>query len=131
MEEQRKKHGIRLVVIIAAIAVALMLIYTQSLKKDLAAATEQKKNYADQIDRLKKLDQSKAAELNHEFINRFFTYKNTKQRYEDIKPLMTEKGYQSTYPSGSSIPKKVLMYPLPFLVYVVMNINRISRKLLL
>ncbi|NPC90830.1 hypothetical protein HOO54_00730 [Bacillus sp. WMMC1349] len=36
----------------------------------------------------------------------FSLTKNTKQRYEDIKPLMTEKGYQSTYPSGSSIPKK-------------------------
>lgn len=106
MEGQQKKQGAKIVVIIAAVIVALMLIYTQSLKKDLAAATEQKENYANQIDRLKKLDQSKAAELNHEFVNRFFTYKNTKQRYEDIEPLMTEKGYQSTYPSGSSIPKK-------------------------
>ncbi|MCY7565745.1 hypothetical protein ABEX69_09290 [Bacillus safensis] len=106
MEDQQKRRGTRIVIIVSIVVVALMLLYTQSLKRDLAAVTKQKENYSAQIDRLKKVDQTKAAELNNEFINKFFTYRNTKQRYKDIEPLMTEKGYQSTYPSGSSIPKK-------------------------
>ncbi|MFE7180423.1 hypothetical protein ACFU8D_29635, partial [Bacillus cereus] len=92
MEDQQKRRGTRIIIIVSIVVVALMLLYTQSLKRDLAAATKQKENYSAQIDRLKKVDQTKAAELNNEFINKFFTYSNTKQRYKDIEPLMTEKG---------------------------------------
>lgn len=42
--------------------------------------------------------------VNQKFIDSFFTYKTTKQRYDSIKPLMTEKGYNATLPAGIELP---------------------------
>ncbi|WP_145949560.1 hypothetical protein [Paenibacillus sp. Y412MC10] len=42
--------------------------------------------------------------INQKFIDTFFTYDSTKQRYENIKPLMTEQGYNATLPAGTEIP---------------------------
>lgn len=43
--------------------------------------------------------------LNKDFLNNFFTYKTAKERYEGIKPYMTEQGYNSTLPAGIEIPE--------------------------
>lgn len=43
-------------------------------------------------------------ELNALFVYKFFNYDSTRQRYDAIKPLMTEQGYQATYPSGFELP---------------------------
>ncbi|MCM3130199.1 MULTISPECIES: hypothetical protein [unclassified Paenibacillus] len=43
-------------------------------------------------------------ELNTQFVDKFFNYASTKQRYDNVKSLMTERGYRSTYPSGMELP---------------------------
>lgn len=47
---------------------------------------------------------SDSLKANEGFLESFFTYKSTKEKYEVIKPLMTEVGYRSTLPSGMDIP---------------------------
>lgn len=42
--------------------------------------------------------------VNSKFISSFFTYESIKQRYEQIRPMMTERGFRSTMPSGIEIP---------------------------
>lgn len=46
-----------------------------------------------------------ALQVNHQFVEKFFTYSLTNQRYEGIKPLMTEQGYRALFPSGIEMPK--------------------------
>lgn len=41
---------------------------------------------------------------NDTFLNAFFTYEKTRARYENIKPLTTEEGYLSVFPSGLDLP---------------------------
>jgi hypothetical protein len=43
-------------------------------------------------------------ELNTQFVDKFFNYTSTRQRYDNVKPLMTEQGYRATYPSGFELP---------------------------
>lgn len=60
-------------------------------------------NTAEKVDDQSAVSESLAA--NEKFLDRFFTYKTTKEKYEEIEPLMTEKGYKSTFPSGMEIPE--------------------------
>ncbi|WP_240416525.1 hypothetical protein [Paenibacillus periandrae] len=45
-----------------------------------------------------------ADDTNKAFIEKFFTYETTKQRYDNIKPFMTTRGYNSALPAGIEIP---------------------------
>jgi hypothetical protein len=47
----------------------------------------------------------KAENANQDFIEKFFSYSSTKERYENIKPLTTEEGFRATLPSGIEIPE--------------------------
>jgi hypothetical protein len=42
--------------------------------------------------------------VNRKFLNNFFTYQTTAERYENIKSLMTDQGYKATHPSGTELP---------------------------
>ncbi|MGV2885992.1 hypothetical protein [Paenibacillus taichungensis] len=46
-----------------------------------------------------------ALQINRQFVDKFFTYSSTGQRYEGIKPLMTEQGYRALFPSGIEMPQ--------------------------
>lgn len=53
----------------------------------------------------KQLEQEQAGlVVNTQFVDKFFNYTSSRQRYENVKPLMTEQGYRSTYPSGMELP---------------------------
>lgn len=55
---------------------------------------------------IKEQTKNEAVELaNKEFLTKFFTYKTIKERYEGIKPFMTEQGYNSTLPAGIELPE--------------------------
>lgn len=43
-------------------------------------------------------------ELNNQFVEKFFNYTSSRQRYDSVKSLMTEQGYRATYPSGMELP---------------------------
>lgn len=46
-----------------------------------------------------------ALQVNHKFVEKFFNYSSTGERYEGIKPYMTEQGYRALFPSGIEMPK--------------------------
>lgn len=46
-----------------------------------------------------------ALQVNHQFVEKFFNYNSTGERYDGIKPFMTEQGYRSLFPSGIEMPK--------------------------
>lgn len=54
---------------------------------------------------LSAIEKSSSLDQNEKFIKGFFDYSSTQKRYEQIKPLMTERGYHSTFPSGMDLPK--------------------------
>ncbi|MEK5358172.1 hypothetical protein [Paenibacillus sp. FSL L8-0709] len=53
---------------------------------------------------------SASLKANSKFLESFFTYQTTKEKYEVIKPLMTDVGYRSTFPSGMEIPEDSAEY---------------------
>jgi hypothetical protein len=44
-----------------------------------------------------------ALKADQQFIQSFFSYQSTNQRYEQIKPLVTEKGYRAAHPSSMGL----------------------------
>jgi len=58
-------------------------------------------NTSIQQEKRKELD---GVQVNNQFVDKFFNYTTSSQRYENIKPFMTEQGYRSTYPSGMEVP---------------------------
>ncbi|RRJ54684.1 hypothetical protein EHV15_34365 [Paenibacillus oralis] len=51
-----------------------------------------------------KRDEQAALLVNNDFVNKFFTYNTTAERYRNVEPLMTEQGFRATHPSGEGIP---------------------------
>jgi len=49
--------------------------------------------------------EQEALQVNRHFIERFFNYNSTNQRYEGLKTLMTDQGYGALFPSGIDMPK--------------------------
>lgn len=69
----------------------VIVIYTFNLKSSF---NEQKaKNTASS-------DVAAAQEVNAEFIKKFFTYRSLKDRYSEVKSLMTPKGYEEFEPDN-------------------------------
>lgn len=50
--------------------------------------------------------ESQADLANQKIISTFFDYDNSRARYENIKPLATENGYKSLFPSGYELPSE-------------------------
>lgn len=118
--DRRKPVGcIFFVIIFIAILVYVLYLWSQ-----LAAARDQNKTYEKEIKKIVQLEQSETYNANSLFLEKFFTYKSTSERYEAVKPLMTVEGYRSTFPSGNSLPEgqqtvssvmkdlKAYMYPI-------------------
>jgi uncharacterized protein len=102
MEPNQKKNYVLLM--IGFVGAVLVILYVYSLKTQLQEVRANQSNYEEKIESLSSIQNSDALKVNREFLERFFTYQTTAERYENIKPLMTDQGYNATHPSGSELP---------------------------
>ncbi|WP_445491549.1 hypothetical protein [Niallia sp. 03133] len=102
MEPFQKKYV--LLIFIMIIGGALLLFYIISLKAQLQEVKSNQSRYEKEIKRLKNVHGSEAALLNETFLDKFFTYEHTEDRYKNVETLMTDQGFASTHPSGAEIP---------------------------
>ncbi|KKI92178.1 hypothetical protein WQ54_10825 [Bacillus sp. SA1-12] len=102
MEPNQKKNYILLMV--GFVGVVLILMYVFSLRTQLQEVRANQRNYEEKIESLSSIQNTDALKVNREFLERFFTYQTTSERYENIKPFMTDQGYKATHPSGTELP---------------------------
>lgn len=106
MQRRRLPVGCFFYVLIV-LAGVLFAVYSLNRmdKAEHRAELAEKKNKA-----IQQIDSTDAYKANQEFINHFFNYDSTKQRYEGLKPLMTDLGYSSLFPSeGPDIPSSTVL----------------------
>ncbi len=89
---------------IGFVVAAMVIMYVFSLRLQLQEVRANQENYEDQIKSLSSIQNTDALKINREFLERFFTYQTTAERYEKIKPFMTDQGYKATHPSGTELP---------------------------
>jgi hypothetical protein len=93
-------------IIAAAIVVVAAVLYFLQLNKAIASEQLKNKQLQDQIAGLQNTEVNKAQKTTEQFIQAFFNYDNTLDRYKNIKAYTTEQGYRSTFPSGMQPPTK-------------------------
>jgi hypothetical protein len=87
------------------IGTVLVILYVFSLRSQLSEVRANQENYKQRIEAVSHIEPSQAEQVNRKFLKSFFTYDNPSERYENIKPLMTESGFKATHPSGNAIPQ--------------------------
>lgn len=87
------------------VAAVLVIMYIFGLRSQLQEVKANQRNYENQIKTLSAVQNTDALEVNQKFLEKFFTYQTTAERYEEIKPLMTDQGFKATHPSGTELPK--------------------------
>jgi hypothetical protein len=87
------------------VAAVLVIMYIFGLQSQLQEVKANQRNYENQIKTLSSVQNTDALEVNGKFLEKFFTYQTTAERYEKIKPLMTDQGFKATHPSGTELPK--------------------------
>jgi uncharacterized protein len=102
MEPTQKKNYILLM--IGFIVAVLVIMYVFSLRTQLQEVRANQINYEEKIESLSSIQNTEALKVNREFLERFFTYQTTAERYKNIKPFMTDQGYKATHPSGTELP---------------------------
>ncbi|MFF3024461.1 hypothetical protein ACFVRR_17695 [Gottfriedia sp. NPDC057948] len=102
MDPTQKKNGILLM--IGFISAVIVIVYVFSLRTQLQEVRTNQKNYVEKIMTLSSIQNTDALEVNRAFLKNFFTYQTTAERYQKIKPFMTDQGYKATHPSGLNIP---------------------------
>ncbi|KON83498.1 hypothetical protein AF332_27465 [Sporosarcina globispora] len=102
MEPFQKKNYILL--LIGFVAAALVIMYVFSLRSQLQEVRANQSTYEEQIKSLTSIQNTDALKTNQEFLEHFFTYQTTSDRYKNIESLMTDRGYKATYPSGTELP---------------------------
>lgn len=102
MEPDQKKNYVLLM--IGFIISVVVVMYVFSLRSQLQEVRANQDNYEEKIASLYSIQKTDALEVNRKFLNSFFTYQTTAERYEKIKPLMTNQGYKATHPSGTELP---------------------------
>ncbi|MED3564512.1 hypothetical protein [Bacillus xiapuensis] len=103
MEPNHKKNYIMLM--LGFVVAVLVIMYIFGLRSQLQEVKANQRNYEDQIQTLSSVQNTDALEVNRKFLEKFFTYQTTAERYEKIKPLMTDQGFKATHPSGTELPK--------------------------
>ncbi|KMY49793.1 hypothetical protein [Peribacillus loiseleuriae] len=98
MEPTQKKNFLFLMIVF--VVAALVIMYVFSLQSQLQEVRANQGNYEDQIKSLSSIQNTDPLEINREFLESFFTYQTTAERYKKIEPFMTNQGYKATYPSG-------------------------------
>jgi len=102
MEPIQKKNFVFLMIVF--VAAALVIMYVFSLRSQLQEVRANQGNYEDQIKSLSSIQNTDALKVNREFLESFFTYQTTAERYKKIEPFMTDQGYKATHPSGTELP---------------------------
>jgi hypothetical protein len=103
MEPTQKKNFVLLM--IGFVAAVLVITYVFSLRSQLQEIKSNQVNYEEQIKSLSSIRNSDALKINRDFLDHFFNYETTAERYEKIKPYMTDQGYKATHPSGTILPE--------------------------
>ncbi|MCM3413227.1 hypothetical protein [Metabacillus litoralis] len=102
MEPNQKKNYILLM--IGFVAAVIVILYVFSLRTQLQEVRANQSNYEEKIASLSSIQYTDALMVNQEFLENFFTYQRTAERYQNIKPFMTDQGYKATHPSGTELP---------------------------
>jgi hypothetical protein len=102
VEPTQKKNFLFLMIVF--VAAALVILYVFSLRSQLQEVRANQGNYEDQIKSLSSIQNTDALKINREFLESFFTYQTTAERYKKIEPFMTDQGYKATHPSGTELP---------------------------
>lgn len=101
MEPNQKKNYILLMC--GFVVVVIIVVYVFSLRTQLQEVRANQSNYEEQIKSLSSVQQSEAINTNREFLEAFFTYETTAERYKRIEPFMTDQGFKATHPSGTEL----------------------------
>jgi hypothetical protein len=99
--DQKKNYVLLLIGLILAIVVGM---YVFSLRSQLQEVRANQDNYEEKIASLSSIKDTDPLKVNRKFLNNFFTYQTTAERYKNIKSLMTDQGYKATHPSGTGLP---------------------------
>ncbi|WP_191561643.1 hypothetical protein [Metabacillus idriensis] len=103
MEPNQKKNYILLMC--GFVAAILIVMYIFSLRSQLQEVRANQNNYEEQIKSLSSVQNTDALHTNRDFLEAFFTYETTAERYKKIEPFMTDQGFQATHPSGTELPE--------------------------
>jgi hypothetical protein len=87
------------------IVAVLVVVYVFSLQAQLREVRANQRNYEEQMASLSSVKNTDALEVNRDFLEHFFTYQTTAERYTNVESYMTDQGFQSTHPSGTELPK--------------------------
>lgn len=101
-EPTQKKNLLCLMMVL--VAAALVIMYIFSLRSQLQEVRANQGNYEEQIQSLSSIQNTDALKMNREFLESFFTYQTTAERYKKVEPFMTEQGFKATHPPGTELP---------------------------
>lgn len=93
------------IVVLSAIVV-LMVVYIFVLRAQLQEQQALVASYKEKAEALAGITRTEAKKVNDIFIERFFNYQNTADRYKKLKEIMTEQGFKAAHPSGDKVPEK-------------------------
>ncbi|TKH06138.1 hypothetical protein FC682_06215 [Peribacillus simplex] len=102
MEPTQKKNLLFLMMVL--VAAALVIMYIFSLRSQLQEVRANQGNYEEQIKSLSSIQNRDSLIINRKFLESFFTYQTTAERYKKIEKFMTDQGYKATHPSGTDLP---------------------------
>lgn len=68
----------------------LVIMYIFSLRSQLNEVRTNQGNYEEQIQSLSPIQNTDALKVNRQFLESFFTYQNTAERYKKVEPFMTD-----------------------------------------
>ncbi|CAK6481266.1 hypothetical protein IFT92_09400 [Peribacillus simplex] len=102
MEPTQKKNFLFLMIVF--IIAALVIMYVLSLRSQLQEVRANQGNYEEQIQSLSSIQNTDALKVNRQFLESFFTYQTTAERYKKVEPFMTDQGFKATHPSGTELP---------------------------
>ncbi|MFS0813498.1 hypothetical protein [Peribacillus phoenicis] len=89
---------------IVFVSASLVIMYIFSLRSQLNEVRTNQGNYEEQIQSLSSIQNTDALKVNHKFLESFFTYQTTAERYKKFEPFMTDQGFKATHPSGMELP---------------------------
>ncbi|MDM5215138.1 hypothetical protein QUF94_27910 [Peribacillus sp. NJ4] len=102
MEPTQKKNFLFLMIVF--VLVSLVMMYIFSLRSQLNEVRANQGHYEEQIQSLSSIQNTDALKLNRQFLESFFTYQTTAERYKKIEPFMTDQGFKASHPSGTELP---------------------------
>ncbi|MGV2448047.1 UNVERIFIED_CONTAM: hypothetical protein FO527_29065, partial [Bacillus sp. ATCC 13368] len=91
MEPTQKKNFLLLMIVF--IIAALIIMYVFSLRSQLQEVRAHQGNYEEQIKSLSSIHNTDALKVNRQFLESFFTYQTTAERYKKVQPFMTDQGF--------------------------------------